>query len=97
VESRDTCLVSRLSRDVVFHVSVSTLVYLILARVSSFCVSSCLVSRECVLTVSQSAYSALKHWHFLLKEGHPANLLAVYLLTVKRLFLWLLPYGYDVF
>ena len=35
----------------VFHV---TLVCLVLARVSSFSVSSCLISRDCVLTVSLS-------------------------------------------
>jgi len=89
--------------------SVSTLACLVLARVSSFHVLSCLMSRDCVLTVSLSAqlsaYSVLKHRHFLLKVGHYAHvfiylfilkivhLLAVYLLTAKRLFLGLLFYG----
>ena len=40
--------------------------------------------------------SVLKHWHFLLKVGHWANLVAVCLLAVKRLFLWLLFYDYNV-
>ena len=67
MESRDTCLVSRLSRDVVLHVSVlaqSRHLY-VLARVSSFHVSSCLMSHDCVLTVSLSGIAKcfILCWH----------------------------------
>ena len=50
LESRDTCLISRLSRDMVF-----------LGSVSSFCASSCLMSHDCVLTVS---LSVVANWLF---------------------------------
>jgi len=53
--------------------SVSTLVCLVVAQVLNFHVSSCLMFHNCVLHVSlldiASDYSALKHWHFLLKVG----------------------------
>jgi len=55
-----------------------------LGSVSTFHVSSCLMSYTCVLTVSLSGTA--KHRHFLLKVGHYAHLIAVYLVTVKRLF-----------
>jgi len=51
-ESRDTCLVSRHGFSCLSLGSVSTHVCLLLARVSCFHVSSCLTTRDCVLTES---------------------------------------------
>jgi len=54
MESQDTCLVSRRGFSCFVLGSVSTLVCLVLAHVSSFHVSSCLISHDWVLTVSLS-------------------------------------------
>ena len=51
-----------------------------LGSVSSFPVSFCFFSRDCVF-ISHS-YCVPKNWYFLLKAGQYTNLLAVYLLTV---------------
>jgi len=64
---------------------------LVVSYVSPLCLD-CISDLACWLT----AYSMLKHWHFWLKVGiqlsRPVYSLAAYLglLTVKRLFLWLM-------
>jgi len=96
--------VSRLSRDIWLPClglgSVSTLVYLVLARVSSFHVSSCLVSYDCVLTVSLSGTAKCllcAETQACLAESRPLGSITGRLLTIKRLFLWLLLFsGYNV-
>jgi len=50
----ETRLVLRLSQDIAFHGSISTFVLSCLGSVSSYNVSSCLMSHDCVLTMSLS-------------------------------------------
>jgi len=106
---------TRVSQDMDFHVSVlaqSRHLYVLSSLGHSrvlmtrhvWCLPSSSLLRLCLIdgvSVGQtvSVYSALKEWHFSLKVGQ-THLLAVYLLTVKQLFLRLLFYAVmclDVF
>ena len=86
-----------------FHVSVlaqSRHLYVwVLARVLSFHVSSCLVSYDCVLTVSPSGLAKCLfgvETQAFLAESRPVGSFAGCSLALKRLFLWLLFSGYNV-
>ena len=101
VESPDTCRVSRHGFSCLgLGGLVSTLVCLVLAHVLSFCVSSCLILPDCILTMSLSGINkclfCVETLAFL-SESRPLDPFTVCLLAVKRLFLQLLLfYGYNV-